>query len=33
LTTFAAPARAPNAPPSQLLDIRQTVFAYQLMAA
>jgi len=32
VTTFAAPARAPNAPPSQLLDIQQTVFAYQLMA-
>lgn len=30
-TTFAAPARAPNAPPSQLLDIRDTRFAYQLM--
>jgi len=32
VTTFAAPARAPAAPPSQLLDIRRTVFAYQLMA-
>jgi opacity protein-like surface antigen len=31
VTTFAAPARAPAAPPSQLLDIKQTVFAYQLM--
>jgi len=32
VTTFAAPARAPSAPPSQLLDMEQTVFAYQLMA-
>lgn len=31
-TTFAAPARAPGAPPSQLLDISDTRFAYQLMA-
>ena len=31
-TTFAAPARAPNAPPSQLLDITDTRFAYQVMA-
>jgi len=31
VTSFAAPARAPMAPPSQLLDIRKTVFAYQLM--
>lgn len=31
VTTFAAPARAPAAPPSQLLDIKETVFAYQLM--
>jgi opacity protein-like surface antigen len=30
-TTFAAPARAPTAPPSQLLDIKDTRFAYQLM--
>ena len=30
-TTFAAPARAPNAPPSQLLDIKDTNLAYQLM--
>jgi opacity protein-like surface antigen len=30
-TTFAAPARAPNAPPSQILDIKDTRFAYQLM--
>jgi opacity protein-like surface antigen len=30
-TTFAAPARAPAAPPSQLLDIKKTVFAYQLI--
>lgn len=30
-TTFAAPAKAPNAPPSQLLDIKDTKFAYQLM--
>ena len=32
VTTFAAPAKAPMAPASQLLDYRQTVFAYQLMA-
>jgi opacity protein-like surface antigen len=32
VTTFAAPARAPHAPPSQLMDFDQTVFAYQLMA-
>ena len=32
VTTFAAPAKAPNAPPSQLLDYTQTVFAYQLFA-
>jgi opacity protein-like surface antigen len=32
VTTFAAPARAPAAPPTQLMDFRQTVFAYQLMA-
>jgi opacity protein-like surface antigen len=32
VTTFAAPARAPNAPPSQLIDARETDFAYQLMA-
>lgn len=31
VTTFAAPARAPAAPPSQLLDINKTVFAYQVM--
>ncbi len=31
LTTFAAPARAPAAPPSQLLDIKDTRFAYQFM--
>jgi opacity protein-like surface antigen len=31
VTTFAAPARAPMAPPSQLMDFSQTVFAYQLM--
>lgn len=30
-TTFAAPARAPTAPPSQLIDASQTRFAYQLM--
>lgn len=30
-TTFAAPARAPNAPPSQILDIKDTRVAYQLM--
>lgn len=32
VTTFAAPARAPSAPPSELLDISRTVFAYQAMA-
>ena len=32
VTTFAAPARAPLAPPSQLIDARKTDFAYQLMA-
>lgn len=32
VTTFAAPARAPTAPPSQLIDDRETDFAYQLMA-
>jgi opacity protein-like surface antigen len=32
VTTFAAPARAPSAPPSQLMDFDQAVFAYQLMA-
>jgi opacity protein-like surface antigen len=31
-TTFAAPARAPTAPPSQILDIKDTRFAYQAMA-
>lgn len=31
VTTFAAPARAPNAPPSQLLDFSDTRFAYQFM--
>lgn len=31
LTTFAAPARAPRAPPSQILNIKSTDFAYQLM--
>ena len=31
VTTFAAPARAPNAPPSQILDFKDTKFAYQLM--
>jgi len=31
VTTFAAPARAPSAPPSQILDVKDTVFAYQLM--
>jgi opacity protein-like surface antigen len=30
--TFAAPARAPMAPPSQLLDYHDSRFAYQLMA-
>lgn len=30
--TFAAPARAPTAPPSQLLDYKDSRFAYQLMA-
>lgn len=29
LTTFAAPARAPSAPPSELLDISDTRFAWQ----
>ena len=32
LTTFAAPARAPSAPPSQILDIKDTRFAWQAMA-
>lgn len=32
VTTFAAPARAPSAPPSQLLDISDTRFAYQAMS-
>lgn len=31
LSTFAAPARAPTAPPSQILDIKDTRFAYQFM--
>ncbi len=31
LTTIAAPARAPSAPPSQLLDIKDTRFAWQVM--
>jgi opacity protein-like surface antigen len=31
VSTFAAPARAPNAPPSQLLAFSETLFAYQLM--
>jgi opacity protein-like surface antigen len=31
VTTFAAPARAPNAPPSQLLAFSDTRLAYQLM--
>jgi opacity protein-like surface antigen len=31
VTTFAAPARAPNVPPSQLLDFSDTRLAYQLM--
>lgn len=31
-TTFAAPARAPGAPPSQILDVKDTRFAYQVMA-
>ena len=31
VTTFAAPARAPNAPPSQLLSFKDSQFAYQLM--
>ena len=31
VTTFAAPARAPTAPPSQLLNYRDDRFAYQLM--
>jgi opacity protein-like surface antigen len=32
VTTFAAPARAPNAPPSQLIDDSETDFAWQLIA-
>lgn len=32
VTTFAAPARAPNIPPSELINQSQTRFAYQLMA-
>jgi opacity protein-like surface antigen len=32
VTTFAAPAKAPAAPPSQLIDVSDQVFAYQLMA-
>jgi len=32
ITTFAAPARAPTAPPSMLIDASDTGFAYQLMA-
>jgi opacity protein-like surface antigen len=32
VTTFAAPARAPAAPPSQLIDDHETDFAWQLMA-
>ena len=31
-TTFAAPARAPAAPPSELLNIKDTRFAWQAMA-
>jgi opacity protein-like surface antigen len=31
VSTFAAPARAPAAPPSELMDFNKTVFAYQLM--
>jgi len=31
VSTFAAPARAPNAPPSQLLAFGDTRFAYQLI--
>lgn len=31
VTTFAAPARAPAAPPSQLIDARETNFAWQAM--
>ena len=31
VSTFAAPARAPNAPPSQLIAFSETRFAYQLM--
>jgi opacity protein-like surface antigen len=31
VTTFAAPARAPNARPSQILDFKDTKFASQLM--
>jgi opacity protein-like surface antigen len=32
VSTFAAPARAPAAHPSELMDFSRTVFAYQLMA-
>lgn len=32
VTTFAAPARAPHAPASQILDVTDTRVAYQLMA-
>jgi opacity protein-like surface antigen len=32
VSTFAAPARAPAAPPSQLIDDSETDFAYQLIA-
>ncbi|MEI9926663.1 MAG: outer membrane beta-barrel protein [Sphingomonas sp.] len=32
VTTFGAPARAPTAPPSQLIDARETNFAWQAMA-
>lgn len=32
VTTFAAPARAPAAPPSELLNIKDTRFAWQAMA-
>jgi opacity protein-like surface antigen len=32
VTTFAAPARAPNAPPSQLIDFHSHESAYQVMA-
>lgn len=31
VSTYAAPARAPNAPPSQLIAFSETRFAYQLM--